>query len=463
MKQNNTIKMKIPTGVKLTGVELTEEFLQYKQKVDLLQRKFASLFNDWVVDELILSIDNKYIKFTEEVWDGDYAGKQQDKDVASLRHVKALPEVKEIIESVLSEDELENMQKSAMDDILWHVVERYKSYKNRNKKFPKNGIQIKSSKAMNFKDGKLKVDAENKTITIKSLKKNEEIILPFADSYYDNLDLVDNTWRGGNIVFNSLEARADNELVLMVEHEKEFYEPTHVIGMDVNMKDENWLTFSEEMENGGVTLAKPLNISEIEKVRDTLNAKLRPKKKDEVEYKLNSAQRRKMYRRLQKKMVNRYTAIEESLKSVLESFNQKYKEQLAFAIDGVATGRTKNSFGQEDVRDIVVRWCLKNEVPFVIVPPQYTSQRCPDCGEFHKQDRKTSNTYLCPSCGYFNENCDLVGAVNIKVHGEFLLEKFKFSAPSLSVKMEKMPLAAEFSVALREFFNFPDPKSKPQP
>ena len=463
MKQNNTIKMKIPTGVKLTGVELTKEFLQYKQKVDLLQRKFASLFNDWVVDELILSIDNKYIKFTEEVWDGDYAGKQQDKDVASLRHVKALPEVKEIIESVLSEDELENMQKSAMDDILWHVVERYKSYKNRNKKFPKNGIQIKSSKAMNFKDGKLKVDAENKTITIKSLKKNEEIILPFADSYYDNLNLVDNTWRGGNIVFNSLEARADNELVLMVEHEKEFYEPTHVIGMDVNMKDENWLTFSEAMENGGVTLAKPLNISEIEKVRDTLNAKLRPKKKDEVEYKLNSAQRRKMYRRLQKKMVNRYTAIEESLKSVLESFNQKYKGQLAFAIDGVATGRTKNSFGQEDVRDIVVRWCLKNEVPFVIVPPQYTSQRCPDCGEFHKQDRKTSNTYLCPSCGYFNENCDLVGAVNIKVHGEFLLEKFKFSAPSLSVKMEKMPLAAEFSMALREFFNFPDPKSKPQP
>ena len=455
--------MKIPTGVKLTGVELTKEFLQYKQKVDLLQRKFASLFNDWVVDELILSIDNKYIKFTEEVWDGDYAGKQQDKDVASLRHVKALPEVKEIIESVLSEDELENMQKSAMDDILWHVVERYKSYKNRNKKFPKNGIQIKSSKAMNFKDGKLKVDAENKTITIKSLKKNEEIILPFADSYYDNLDLVDNTWRGGNIVFNSLEARADNELVLMVEHEKEFYEPTHVIGMDVNMKDENWLTFSEAMENGGVTLAKPLNISEIEKVRDTLNAKLRPKKKDEVEYKLNSAQRRKMYRRLQKKMVNRYTAIEESLKSVLESFNKKYEGQLAFAIDGVATGRTKNSFGQEDVRDIVVRSCLKNEVPFVIVPPQYTSQRCPDCGEFHKQDRKTSNTYLCPSCGYFNENCDLVGAVNIKVHGEFLLEKFKFSAPSLSVKMEKMPLAAEFSVALREFFNFPDPKSKPQP
>ena len=167
--------MKIPTGVKLTVIKLTQEFVQYKQKVDLLQRKFAALFNDWVEDGLILSIDNKYIKFTGEVWDGDYAGKQQDKDVASLRHVKALPEVKEIIESVLSDGELENIQKSSMDDILWHVVERYKSYKNRNKKFPKNGIQIKSNKAMNFKDGKLKVNADEKTITIKTLEKGEEI------------------------------------------------------------------------------------------------------------------------------------------------------------------------------------------------------------------------------------------------------------------------------------------------
>ncbi len=460
MKQNNTIKMKIPTGVKLTGIKLTQEFVQYKQKVDLLQRKFAALFNDWVEDGLILSIDNKYIKFTGEVWDGDYAGKQQDKDVASLRHVKALPEVKEIIESVLSDGELENIQKSSMDDILWHVVERYKSYKNRNKKFPKNGIQIKSNKAMNFKDGKLKVNADEKTITIKTLEKGEEISLTFEESYYDNLDLVDDTWRGGNIVFNSLEERPDNELVLMVEDEKEFYMPEHVIGMDVNQKEENWLTFSEVMENGGVTLAKPMSVSEIEKARDVFNAKLRPKKKDEVSYKLNSAQRRKMYRRLQKKMVNRYTAIEESLSPVLESFNKKYEGKLAFAIDGVATGRTKNSFGQEDVRDIVVRWCLKNEVPFVIVPPQYTSQKCPECGEFHKQDRKTTNTYVCPSCGYFSENCDLVGALNIKTHGEFLLEKFKFSAPTLSVKREKTPLAAEFSLALREFFNFPQAKSK---
>jgi predicted RNA-binding Zn-ribbon protein involved in translation (DUF1610 family) len=216
------------------------------------------------------------------------------------------------------------------------------------------------------------------------------------------------------------------------------------------------------MENGGVRLPKPANIANLEKIRDELNEKLRPKKNAEVKYKLNSAQRRKMYGRVQRKMANRHTAIEEAVTPVLESFKNKYEGEVGFAIDGVATGRMNNSFGQEDVRDVCVRWCLKNEVPFVIVPPQYTSQRCPECGEFHKQDRKTTNTYVCPSCGYFNENCDLVGALNIGVHGEHLLTKFKFSGTTLSVKLEKKPLAVEFSLALREFFNFPQAKSKPQ-
>jgi len=349
-----------------------------------------------------------------------------------------------------------------MDDILWHVVERYKSFNNRNKKFPKNGVQIKSNKAMNFKDGKLKVNAAEKTITVKTLKKGEEITLYFEGSYYDNLHLVEDTWRGGNIVFNSLEERADNELVLMVEDEKEFYSPTHIIGMDVNRKDENWVTFSEVMGDGGVRLPKPANIANLEKIRDELNEKLRPKKNAEVKYKLNSAQRRKMYGRVQRKMANRHTAIEEAMTPILESFKNKYEGEVGFAIDGVATGRMNNSFGQEDVRDVCVRWCLKNEVPFVIVPPQYSSQRCPECGEFHKQDRKTSNTYVCPSCGYFNENCDLVGALNIGAHGKYLLEKFKFSGTTLSVKIDKTPLVIEFSLALREFFNFPQAKSKPQ-
>ena len=267
--------------------------------------------------------------------------------------------------------------------------------------------------------------------------------------------MVDKSWRGGNIVFNSIDKRSDNELVLRAEYEKELSLPKYIVGMDVNQKPENWVTFSEPMENGKVTLPKPDSVASIEKQRDDFNKKLRPSKRTVVEYKLNSGQRRRMYRRLQKKMVNRHTAIESEIIPILQYFKDKYNDEFGLAIDGVATGARSKSFGQEDIRDACVRWCIKNNVPFVIVPPQYTSQKCVKCGTFHKQDRKTSNTYLCGSCGFFHKNCDAIGALNIKVHGEFLLNKFAVTSSSLSTKINKKSLKDIYGAALREEFNFP--------
>ena len=92
--EKNKIKAIIPTGVKLTGVELSEEFMEYKQRFDTLQRKFCALFRDWVVDGKVASIEGQYIKFNEDMWDGKFGRKEEHpKDEASLRHVKALPEV----------------------------------------------------------------------------------------------------------------------------------------------------------------------------------------------------------------------------------------------------------------------------------------------------------------------------------------------------------------------------------
>ena len=373
------ITVKIPTGVKLGGVELSEEFMQYKHTLDKLQRKFTTLFAEWVELDKVKGINGQYINFNQKMWDGKVADRQHPENEASLRHVRRLPEVKEIMASVFTEDEINNLYSSAVDDALWYVVERYKSFVNRNsskkkKQFPKNGITLKSNKAMNFKDGKLRVSADKKTFTIKTLQKKKTIDLPFRESYYDNLHLVDKSWRGGNIVFNSVDKRSDNELVLRAEYEKELSLPKYIVGMDVNQKPENWVTFSEPMENGKVTLPKPDSVASIEKQRDDFNKKLRPSKRTVVEYKLNSGQRRRMYRRLQKKMVNRHTAIESEIIPILQYFKDKYNDEFGLAIDGVATGARSKSFGQEDIRDACVRWCIKNNVPFVIVPPQYTSQ-----------------------------------------------------------------------------------------
>ena len=48
----------------------------------------------------------------------------------------------------------------------------------------------------------------------------------------------------------------------------------------------------------------------------------------------------------------------------------------------------------------------------VAVPPQYTSLTCPCCGHVSADNRQTQAQFLCVACG-FEENADLVGAINV--------------------------------------------------
>ncbi len=48
----------------------------------------------------------------------------------------------------------------------------------------------------------------------------------------------------------------------------------------------------------------------------------------------------------------------------------------------------------------------------VAVPPQNTSRTCPCCGHVSADNRKTQERFRCVECG-FEENADLVGAINV--------------------------------------------------
>ena len=48
----------------------------------------------------------------------------------------------------------------------------------------------------------------------------------------------------------------------------------------------------------------------------------------------------------------------------------------------------------------------------VAVPPQNTSRTCPCCGHVSADNRQTQAQFLCVECG-FEENADLVGAINV--------------------------------------------------
>ena len=56
----------------------------------------------------------------------------------------------------------------------------------------------------------------------------------------------------------------------------------------------------------------------------------------------------------------------------------------------------------------------------VAVPPQHTSQTCPCCGRVSKDNRCTQARFACVACGYEN-NADVVGAINILAQGHRVL------------------------------------------
>ena len=56
----------------------------------------------------------------------------------------------------------------------------------------------------------------------------------------------------------------------------------------------------------------------------------------------------------------------------------------------------------------------------VAVPPHYTSRTCPCCGHVSADNRKTQARFACVECG-FEDNADLVGAINILSRGMHML------------------------------------------
>lgn len=80
----------------------------------------------------------------------------------------------------------------------------------------------------------------------------------------------------------------------------------------------------------------------------------------------------------------------------------------------------------------------------VAVPPQYTSQTCPCCGHVSKDNRQTQARFECIECG-FEENADLVGAINILARGHRVLACGESVQSGRSVKQE--PAEANQAIA----------------
>ena len=71
----------------------------------------------------------------------------------------------------------------------------------------------------------------------------------------------------------------------------------------------------------------------------------------------------------------------------------------------------------------------------VAVPPQYTSRTCPYCGHVSADNRKTQARFACVECG-FEDNADLVGAINVLARGHRVLACGEWAQSGRSMKQE---------------------------
>jgi transposase len=69
------------------------------------------------------------------------------------------------------------------------------------------------------------------------------------------------------------------------------------------------------------------------------------------------------------------------------------------------------------------------------VPPRNTSRTCPACGHVSAENRPTQARFSCVECGYEN-NADLVGAINVLERGHRLLACGELAQSGRSVKQE---------------------------
>lgn len=71
----------------------------------------------------------------------------------------------------------------------------------------------------------------------------------------------------------------------------------------------------------------------------------------------------------------------------------------------------------------------------IAVPPHNTSRTCPACGHISKENRLTQAKFECVECGFEN-NADLVGAVNVLERGHRLLACGELAQSGRSAKQE---------------------------
>ena len=326
--------------------------------------------------------------------------------------------------------------------LIEQVLNRYQSYKKRNKKWPKY-VEFKKN-SINIKKNYFRYCDKENVVWLRDFKNNkiklkicdERSVLVHKDIWIKKLEdkkkpsaaLTTVTW-AANVMFHQ------KQIIPIVEiMESEAYRPVNdrFFAVDINKSDKDWLTFNMPI-NGHWAYPKPDHIKSAEKrvaaidsaISKTLKIKPHQRRGQTVGvdnpdfegkvFKCTSDGRRRLrlywkdaHKKL-KKEVRNCVGLDQIMKFVLDN-------KLGYAHDDLSSGQQNGTFSQDKLKDEWIRRTLEHGIPFEIVNPAYTSRQCPECGDRSEKNRK-KDEFKCTNCGYENES-HKVGALNIAKKAE---------------------------------------------
>lgn len=202
-----------------------------------------------------------------------------------------------------------------------------------------------------------------------------------------------------------------------VESKPIIKDDNQAVGIDVGVKHHSYLSDGTFFD-GNYALESNL------KLLRTLNRKLSRAKKD-------SNKRAKLViklRNLHTKIKNQRKDFNHKLSTLItDKYSSVYMEDLKLSnmikLNSTLSRRMlDNAF--YNFRIYIDYKCKLKGKYFSVVPPHYTSQTCPSCGNVDKESRKSQSEFRCTNCNYTN-NADYVGALNILGRGTTKLAKRK--------------------------------------
>lgn len=298
------------------------------------------------------------------------------------------------------------------------VLERYRSFNKRNKKvkkpYPKTIILFKNDRAIRLQSGVINADKERKNFNIKNpfTGKRQNLNMSVLGTMGSYLPYVSSEF-GGNFMIKNNIFIARGKIPYSFSYEPE---ENSFVGTDVNKRHNVFVVAISTLDNEKIVLPHNEELTNIIEDIADINHEIGNRKRNNS---ISSKQRmRKLIQREKLRNKMKYE-IKDYISKILD-FTESKKAVLC--IDKAHTGVTNGTYGQDQIIIGLERECENRRIPFVVVPPSYSSELCCKCSAITQ--RPIDELTICPNCGTID--ADENGARNIANFGKEILEIGQF-------------------------------------